>query len=180
MNAEALELSRRFGEITRERPLREIVDAIIDAAQVDESGELTDEANAALDSLNLTLSQKVEAYHVVCNELTEAAAGCKSLAAYYEARQARYLARAKRLQERLLEEMERLGTSEVKAGTVRACVQESPPAVVVRDGVSIDAIDPEFVVVKRDVNKGALLRAMKAGREFAYATLRRGTHLRWR
>jgi hypothetical protein len=180
MNSEAMELTAKFADITRSRTLREIVDAITEAAQVGEDGELTPDACEALDRLNLTLERKVEAYHVVDQELTESAAGNKSLAVYYECRARMFNARAERLRARLKSELERLGETSVKTPTIKASVELNPAAVDIANGTRIDDVPADYIVVKRDIDKGKLLRAMKAGQQFTFASIKRGTHLRWR
>lgn len=180
MNAEVLELSRQFAEVTRESSLREIADAIIEAAQVSEDGELTPDACVALDALNMTLERKVEAYHYVYAELTTQACASKELAAYYERRAKAPKAAAERLRARLQEEMMRLDRRDIRTPTVKASIEWSTPAVEIENGTPIEAIPAEFVIIDKRVDRTKLLKALKAGATYAFARVTRGTHLRFR
>jgi hypothetical protein len=159
--------------------LHAIADAIIEAAQVDENGELTPESIAALDALNLTLAQKVEAYHYVYAELTTKACASKELAAYYEKRAKAPKAAAERLKERLRHEMLRLKTTKVETPTCKACVEESPDSVKIKEGVFI----PREWTLPEDPrpDKKKIAQTLKCGVTLPFAELVTGnTHLRFR
>ena len=138
------------------------------------------EACEALDALNLTLEEKVEAYHVVHEQLREECSANKSLEAYYACRARVAAARADRLKARLFEQMQRLGTSTVKTQTVRASIELSPESVEIDEGTPIEALPPECVITERKVSKRTLQRLLLDGVVLPYARLVRGTHLRFR
>jgi len=159
--------------------LHEIANSIIEAAQVNEDGELTDESIAALDALNLTLKEKVEAYHYVYAELTTQACASKELAAYYEKRARVPKAAAERLKERLRHEMLRLNTRKVETPTCKACVEDSPDSVKIKEGAFI----PSEYALPRDPqpDKKKIGQALKCGVTLPFAELVTGnTHLRFR
>lgn len=179
MNEHALELSRQFQEATRPRTLHEIASAIIEAAQVNDDGELTDESIAALDALNLTLQQKVEAYHYVYAELTTKACASKELAAYYEKRAKAPKAAAERLKERLRHEMLRLKTRTVETPTCKACVEDSPDRVKMKPGVFVPR---EYTLPHEPPpDKTKIAQTLKCGVQLPFAELvTNNTHLRFR
>jgi hypothetical protein len=159
--------------------LHEIASAIIDAAQVNDDGELTDESIAALDALNLTLQQKVEAYHYVYAALTTKACASKELAAYYEKRAKAPKAAAERLKERLRHEMLRLNTEKVETPTCTACVEKSQDSVRIKDGVFI----PREWTLPEDPrpDKKKIAQTLKCGVALPFAELvTNNTHLRFR
>lgn len=156
--------------------LHEIASAIIAAAQVNDDGELVEGAEEALATLNLSLEQKVEAYHYVYAELTTQACAMKELAAYYERKAHAPKAAAERLKERLHAEMVRLDTAEISTPTCRARIQASNPAVVLNG----QPIPPEYTRTKIDPDRAKMLSALKSGVPLAFATLAEAkTHLRW-
>ena len=161
--------------------LHEIASRLIEAAQVNEDGELTDDSIAALDALNalyLTLQQKVEAYHYVYAELTTQACACKELAAYYEKRAKAPKAKAERLKDRLKAELERLGTTTVNTPTCEVAIQASPDSVEITRG----AIIPGEYALPRDPqpDKKRIMQALKCGISLPFAKLVQSTHLRFR
>lgn len=179
MNAEALELTRQFQTATEPKTLTEIADAIIRACDPNEDGELSEESIARLDALNLTLSQKAEAYAVVYNQLTTEQCANKELAAVYDKRAKARKATADRLKQRLYDEMMRLGVKELGGHAMKACVEWSPHSVDVLD---VAALPEEFktTVVETKVERRKLIDALKAGAQIAAARLVRGSHLRFR
>jgi nucleotide-binding universal stress UspA family protein len=158
--------------------LHSIANAIIDAAQVNEDGELTPEAVERLEALGLTLEQKVEAYHYVYAELTTQACASKELAAYYEKRAKAPKAAAERLKERLKAELERLGTTSLKTPTCTVAIQPSPESVDIEKG----AIIPNEYALPRqnEADKKRIMQALKCGIALPFAKLVQSTHLRFR
>lgn len=181
MNTEAMELTRQFADVTRSRTLREIVDAVLEAMHlaITDDGEVKQGWESALDALHLTLQQKVEAYHVVYNELHEKHAGSKSLEAYYGKRARVQEARAERLKARLFEEMTRLGSNKIETQTVTACREKSPDSV---EHVAGTPIPPEYALpaeTKLDKKKACI--ALANGAQLPFAKLITDKkHLRFR
>jgi hypothetical protein len=164
--------------IDRTSSLHAIASAIIAAAQVNDDGELTPEAVAQLDALNLTLEQKAEAYHYVYAELTTLACAQKELAAYYEKRAHAPKAAAERLKERLHCELKRLGVSTLKTPTCKVCIEKSPPSVALVAGRTIP---PEYTrPVDPEPDKKKMLCALKNGAQFDFAKLVQSDHVRFR
>lgn len=165
----------------RRASLHSIIDRIEAASEVTEDGELTPEACAALDELNtVSLPDKIDAYYVVHEQLTEKGNAAKCLAAKFETRSKRSYMAAERMKQRLMDELGRVGVAEVKGQLATLTIEQSPPCVAIKPGTPIEAVDPEFIVIDKRVNKSLLRKAMDAGRKFAYATLERGQHLRFR
>jgi hypothetical protein len=164
-------------EITRSSSLHAIADAIMDAAVVNDDGEFTPESIAALDALQLTLEQKVEAYAFVYAELTTQACARKELAAYYERRAFGPKAAAERLKERLKGELERLGMKEIKTPTCKVTLEASPECVELIKG---QAVPPAYQRSTPEPDKTAIKAALKNGAVFDFAKLTRGQHVRFR
>jgi hypothetical protein len=158
--------------------LHSIADAIIQAAQVNEDGELLPEAEAKLEALNLTLAQKVEAYHLVILKLKALAEANRTVASPFLDKATSFDVSAKRLHERLYSELTRLGAKKVETTTIAACIEKSPDRVVLVEGAPIP---PEYLT--RPEPKPSLTKiaqTLKCGVALPFATLEQGSHLRFR
>jgi hypothetical protein len=167
-------------EITRSSSLFAIVDAILADVDITDDGELTEETLTRLDALNVSLEQKVEAYHHVYEELRAKSAANRAREAECAARARAAANAADRLRERLQQQMERMEVTQLKGLTVRACVHPSTESAEVIDGTPIECIPPEFVITDRRVSTKLVRDALKAGRVLPWARLTRGQHVRFR
>jgi hypothetical protein len=181
MNAEALDLTRKFAEVTRERSLWELRDLVNEAAQlaVDDDGVVSSDWQQILGALNFTVEQKVEACHVVASEEHERAVAYRRLSDKFARLASIAHKREERLKAYVLDCIERMGLTQVKTPTIRACVEKSPPSVelLVPEG----SVPAEFRNDKPSVDLKSIGLALKAGGQLAFAKLvtdRR--HLRWR
>lgn len=180
MTPEALDLTRQFQAATQPRTLVEIADAIAALASTvdEETGELTPEAAAELDALNLSLEQKVQGYAIAVSHLFAEGDACRDVADDYARRAAVKQSAAKRLKIRLHETMAGLGTAVIKTPTVKACIENSPPSCELVPGVPVPSewrrLDDAPVDKKR------LMAEMKAGARFDFARLVQNKHLRFR
>ena len=176
MNPQALKLTAEFQEATRPKTLAEIAAEIMElASTVDENGELTKEAAAQLDKINLSLERKVEGYAVARAHLLADAKACKEVAKQYDQRaQARENA-AERLCARLQLQMAQLGTTRIKTPTITASIQESPKRLVITGPVSA-----KYLKQVLEVDKDAIKADLDAGETIEHAHYERGTHLRFR
>lgn len=174
--AEQLATMRAFNDATKPVTLSEIVDSIVSIVADAEDGELTPEMCAQIDALNLSLEQKVEAYHLAYKRLNAEADACKTVAGDFSAKAERKREHADKLRERLRAEMERLGTPRIKTATVTAYTQES-------ESVECDDVanlPPEYVVQSPRPDKKRMADELKAGKVLGFAWLKRAAHLRFR
>lgn len=174
--SDQIQAMQAFNEATRPITLSQIVDSIVGIVSDAEDGELTPEIVALLDTLNLTLEQKVEAYHLAHKRLGAEAEACESVALDYNTRAERKAKRAKQLREHLQSEMERLGTPKIKTATVTAYTQPSE-SVECED---VSKLPPEYVVQSSRPDKELMKKDLKAGKVLGFAWLKKSTHLRFR
>lgn len=188
MNAAQVAAQHAFAEASRERPLRELVDEILAIlSQIDEAeGEVTGGQDAALDALNLSIEQKVEAYAAAHQRLQAEAEALKDLATYYREKQRTVENNAEGLRARLHLEMQRLGRDKIKTPTASATIQQNPAKLqITATGTDTEIIDAykvssDFVIIERKLDRKALLERLRAGEVLPFAKIERGNHLRLR
>lgn len=166
--------------MTTPTTLAEIGAAIREATCVTPDGELSEDSIAALDALNLSLHQKVEGYAFVGAEDRACAEALRKLAKTYENRAKAREAAADRRDEWLLHQMKLLGTDRIDTQTAKATIALNPPSLEVNDGVRVEDIDAEYLIVDRKLDKRKVLAAIKAGAQIAWARVVRGERLQWR
>lgn len=163
-------------------PLGQLVDHLLDLLDIGvdaETGEVNAVVEDVLESLNLSIQAKVQAYAHVVDRLNAESKSLLELADRYKAKADVRATTSKRIKARLQGELERLGTDKIKTPTVVAYLQNSPPSVeltVLND----EEIPDEYCVVERRVSTSKIATALKAGTVLAFATLTQSKHLRFR
>lgn len=163
-------------------PLGQLVDHLLDLLDVGvdaETGEVNEVIADVLESLNVSIQTKVQAYAHVVDRLNAEAKSLQELAGHYKSKADVRTATCKRIKARLQSEFERLGTDKIKTPTVVAYLQNSPPSVELTV-LSDDEIPDEYCTVKRSVNTSQIADVLKAGNTLAFATLTQSKHLRFR
>lgn len=117
------------------RPLSllDAADAIARIVSELDDGEVTPEAAAQLDALGLTIEQKAEAYHVVCQRLTAEAEACADEAARLMDRARARKAAADRLSDRLREAMGTLDVERIKTPLITCYLQPTKSVEITGD-----------------------------------------------
>lgn len=144
---------------------------LIEAQLIDGDGELTPELEAALNDWEGDFDRKVEDYALVVTQLKAEAEMIHAEREKLRAREDARLNLAKRLCDRLQEQMERVGRDKVKGVLKTVALQNSPPRVepvVVIDEPdlrNLAMIAPAFVRHEESwaLDKKAVLEAHKAG-----------------
>ena len=161
------------------RTLHDLVELLLHAIDRTD-GEITPELECELAELTGSLELKVEGYGAVCAQIEAEAEATVQLSKRYAERAQIKLNAARRLKERLRDEMQRLGVKRLPTSTVTATIQPSTPSVrlLVDDG----SVPDQFCVQTRTVSKSALKDALKANDPDALkvAALDTGFHLRFR
>ena len=154
--------------------LRDIEDADI-AGDADEVEAL----HAELEALYDTRDSKHEGYvHVIKNSVASAE-GHQAVSDEFGARARALTNLAKRLKERLLDDMEQHDESVVNAGIFKIARQRnSQPSVVL--SVEADELPEAYQSVEIKADKDALKEAINAGEEITGVNLKTGEHIRIR
>lgn len=161
------------------RTLHDLVEMLLGVLDSTD-GEITPEAEAQLAELTGSLELKVEGYGAVCAQLEAEAEATVQLSRRYAERAQIKLNAARRLKERLRDEMQRMGVKRLPTSTVTATIQVSTPSV--RLLVDDADVPEQFCVQTRTVSKSALRDALKANDPDALlvAALEINQHLRFR
>jgi hypothetical protein len=139
--------------------LFDIVAAIRENIEENE-GEVTDELN----SLELDLELKTQAYHIVILEKRARAKARKEAAEHFTKGAAADARGADALEERLAAAMRELGRDRIETPTVTASLQRSSHVEVEWEGQFLVSAEDRFVKRGVDsINKTAIAKALKAG-----------------
>lgn len=164
-------------------PIGDMVDHLLDLADeaIDpETGEVRVSVAGAIDSLNLSLAQKVQAYHHVAERLKAEADAMGELASSYRAKSEKKAEQVKGLKLRLQMELVKLKTEKVKTPTVTAYLQNSPPSVELL-ALTDEEVPDEYCAIERRVSMSKLSAALKSGAKLAFARFAEPQkHLRFR
>lgn len=158
--------------------IKAIISDIIDAESVSDK-EQVNALMEELDTLYDARESKHEAYvHVIKNSLA-GAENHQSVSDEFGARARALTNLAKRLKQRLLEDMEQHGEEVVNAGIFKIARQRnSQPSVVLH--TAADELPEEFQRVTIEADKDALREALNAGETLNGVTLHLGEHIRIR
>ena len=154
------------------------VDMIVAILQCLDDGEITPEAERELEALDMTIEQKVEAYHLVRCRLTAESEVCCEEARRLRARaDARDKARA-RLEKRLLCAIDTLGVRSIKTPTT-TCYQQDTQSVLIEQP---EQVPDRYVVteITKRPNKRVILERMKEGETIPGCVLKTTTGIRFR
>lgn len=179
---EARDAHIAFGLSLAGKPLTEIVDHLLDVLSdaIDpETGEVSTDFEAYLESLNFALERKVEVYGAVNARLRAEAEAIGELAKTYAKRAQARENQAKRLRLRLQGELERLKIDKVKTPTTTAALQKSAPSVELHV-LEVDTIPDEYVITERKPDIKKIADHLKAHGSEPWASLRQSVHLRFR
>lgn len=155
------------------RPLFEIVSDLLQQIAAAE-GEVTD----AIESLDLELQDKTEAYCVVIRQLEAEGEAYNNLAHEYALKSGRRNEAADNLRQRLAGALQRAGVEKMTTPTAKAWFATSTQ-VRVDDEATFSALaDERFWTVETKVNRRALKTAMDAGEVIPGATLVTNRYLR--
>jgi hypothetical protein len=155
------------------RPLFEIVQALL-VQIADADGEI----NASVDTLELELQDKCEAYIAVIRQLESEAQALEELAHSYRVRSATRLKSAEGLRQRLAMGLSAAGVDRMNTPTAKAYFATS--TLVELDDPERFLVECEDRFCKRQltVNRAEVKAALEAGEQIAGASLTTRRHLR--
>lgn len=152
-------------------PLHNLIDAYIAAlSRADEDGVIDAETTAVLDELTPKLEDKLEALAGVRARYLAEAEANDQLAKQYHAKSVARGKEADRIEAYMLEQMQRAGLQKVRCATATVYVQATPH-VEVDNAAMLGPMFVRVVPAKREPDKAALLKALKAGEVIAGARL---------
>lgn len=160
--------------------LYEIADSIrklMDACDC-ETGELTEQDNAALTAIDMAFEKKAEQVALYVREIESEADGIDEEAKRLSAMVRTRRNRSASLKSYLKSCMEALSQLKIKGALCTVAIQNNPPAVNVTDAKTIPA--QYWTPADPILNKSVLLADLKAGQAVPGAEISVGTHLRIR
>lgn len=127
-----------------------------------DTGELTPETEAALESLEGELPHRVEAVCRVIAAFNQREAGLRKEEERFRLAAQRSAKAAELLRERLTKILQQLGVVTADGQTYRVRLKKSPPSVTVTDE-ALSVLPDSFVVTSRRPNSRLILHAVQAG-----------------
>lgn len=176
MNPQALKLTAEFQEATRPRTLDEIKEAILTLHNtIDENGEITPEAAAEFDALDISKERKVEGYDIaISHELADAKV-CDEMAKKYEARAEVHRKSAERMKDRLKRFMEDLGEARIRTPTVTVGICKNSSPTLIRP----KTLPARYMKQVLEEDLKLLREDLKAGVQVEGCKLEHGTHIKF-
>lgn len=144
-----------------------------------EDGELTPEALAKLDSLEMELKDKVDGCCRVMKAFDAQADAYKAEADRLYKHSQMAANQAKRMKEYVDTNLRAIGVEKLETELFKLRYQKNPPSCVVPDGLDPSTLPEAFKVVKIEPNKRAMIDAAKAGQTLPEGiTITQATSLR--
>lgn len=139
--------------------------------EIEESnGVLSEDLDARLDEIGDALTAKADACAAMVRTLEAEAAAFKEEADRFGAKRKAAEAGAARLKTYLKSCLELAGERKVKGARFTVAIQANAPSVELEE-TDPEALPPEFVRVKKEVDKTAIKTALQAGEPLAFARL---------
>lgn len=160
---------------TSRRTLTEIVSAMLDALD-NADGEVT----AAVDELDLELTEKAQAYRAVMLQLESEGKAFEELAASYRARAEQRDNQVTGLKMRLDQALRAMKVEKLKTPTTTVYYQRSTRVEIANEETFVESAEDRFVTVKTYAAKDAIKKALESGEQVEGARLLESKHLRFR
>lgn len=159
--------------------LYELTQAIRDALDTSDDGELTDEQMNTLESLNLALDEKINSCCGLVREWEATNAAKQAEIDRLRAGMETKSNNVKRLKAYMQQCMEAIGTTKIETPIFKVRIQKNPPSCDLDGTIPVEMLDKKYQRIKYEPDRKAAIEAWKeSGKAPLGFSVNVGSHLR--